>query len=167
MLEKKRKPKRSKVKNPSLKKGYNSKIRQEYIDMDYIDKLDDTVRNCELPDGTPCTELEYMSLFMKEWNNASVVGVKDKTDKTAKENKFHRTAKEAKECTDRNNARNRCTYGILKARNLMMPKTHEELQGLIESEAKRTDNYVEDALIDFLDDVHDFENTTEDGDDNT
>jgi len=111
MAGKKKNPnnKRKNVKHASLKKRYNSRIRQEYLDMDYIDQLDDTKKNCELPDGTMVTEMEYMSLFMKEWNNASIAedSVKDKTDEAAKENKFHRTSKEAKTCTDRNNERNR------------------------------------------------------------
>lgn len=103
------KTRREQIEHASLKPSYNSRIRQEYIDQDYTDKLDDTVKNCKLPNGEMVTELEYLSLFMEEWNNGSVGAQAD-----AEQNNFHRTAEEVKECTDRNNHRNADLYGILR-----------------------------------------------------
>ena len=40
---------RDQVKHAALNPKYNSRIRQEYIDQDYLDDLDDTVKNCKLP----------------------------------------------------------------------------------------------------------------------
>jgi len=142
----KKKSRRSGVKNASLKKAYNSRIRQEYIDMDYIDKLDDTKKNCKLPDGTMVTELEYIAIFMKEWNSGGVGKQKE-----AKKNKFHRTAKEVKACTDRTNMRNRDQYGMAKAQNMVFKNDYEFLKEFIEKEKVVSSNYVEDALIDVLD----------------
>ena len=158
---KKKKPRRSSVKNASLKKQYNSRIRQEYIDMDYIDKLDDKTKNCKLPDGTMVTELEYIAIFMKEWNNG---GVGKQSE--AKKNKLHRTPKQVKDCTDRNNQRNRDEYAIAKARNLVYKFDYETLKNFIEKEQEVGYNYVEDALIDVLDDAKQTQDTSSDTDDN-
>ena len=137
---------RQKIKNASLNKKYNSRIRQEYIDMDYIHKLDDTIKNCKLEDGTMVTQLEYMALFMKEWNSG---GVGKQAE--ANQNKFHRTAKEVKACTDRTNQRNRDEYGIAKARNLLHKLDYDSLKEIIEKERTVNQNYVEDAMIEYLD----------------
>ena len=145
-MKNEKKTRRSKIKNASLQKRYNSRIRQEYLDLDYLDQLNDKDKNCKLPDGTLVTELEYMSLFMKEWNNAGVAKQSE-----AQINKFHRTAKEAKDCTDRNNARNRDEYGIAKARNMVYKMENNELRELIEDRKKPAVNYVEDALFECLD----------------
>ena len=114
--------------------------------MDYIDKLDDTKKNCKLPDGTMVTELEYMAIFMKEWNSGGVGKQKE-----AKKNKLHRTAKEVKDCTDRTNRRNRDQYGMAKAQNMVFKNDYEFLKEFIEKEKVVSSNYVEDALIDVLD----------------
>lgn len=112
-----KKPRRDQVPHASLNPKYNHRIRQEYIDQDYIDQLDDTVKNCKLPNGEMVTELEYLSSFMEEWNNASVGKQSE-----AENNRFHRTAQEVKDCTDRNNHRNGDMYGI--ARNKADRKSH-------------------------------------------
>lgn len=154
------------MKHPSLKKGYNTRIRQEYVDHDYVDKLDDTEKNCKMPDGTPCTEMEWLSGFMDEWNSAAVTGIKDTSDKTAKEgNQFHQTSKEAKECTDRNNARNRDMLSIAKAQNMVHGQDYETLQDWIEEKQEINTNYTEDALIDILDEAEKLGNATDDTDD--
>lgn len=142
----KRKPRRHSVKNPSLKKNYNSKIRQEYLDLDYVHKLDDKKKSCRLPDGTMVTELEYMAIFMKEWNSA---GVGKQSE--AENNKFHRTAKEVKECTDRNNHRNADEYGRAKAQGLVHKQDYETLKEFIEKTQPINPNSTEDSLIEFLD----------------
>lgn len=145
-MKKKKINKRQSVPYASLKKEYNSRIRQEYSDLDYIDKLDNTKKNCELPDGTMVTELEFMDFFMKEWNNAEVGKQSE-----AKDNKLHRTVQEVKDCTDRNNARNRDIYGIAKARNLVHKVDSESLKEITENQRTITSNYTEDALIAYLD----------------
>lgn len=151
--EKKPKTKWNKDKYSALKKQLNTRIRQEYIDMDYIDQLDDTEKKHELPDGTMVTEKEWMNYFMREWNNASVPKQSE-----AHKGKLHRTAKEIKACTDRNNARNNDVYGIAKARNR---KSDDSISD-IEERREITSNYVEDALIDILDETQKLSNTTDD-----
>jgi len=156
-MSKKKKTNRSKVKNASLKKQYNSRIRQEYLDLDYLDKLDDTKATCKLPDGRMVTELEYIALFMKEWNSG---GVGKQAD--AKENSFHRTAKEVKACTDRTNERNRDEYGIAKAKKLVNRVEFDTIKELSERKENINYNYVEDALIDVLDEMKKTSNTSDD-----
>lgn len=135
-MNEKKPPRRKSVKNPALNKKYNSRIRQEYIDQDYLHKLSEE-------------ELKYLNDFMSEWNNAAV-GKQSEAEK----NKFHKTAKEVKDCTDRNNKRNSDEYGVAKARNLVHKLDYETLKEFIEnSENKLNYNYVEDAMIDLLDDV--------------
>lgn len=159
MKKKKAKNRRQNVPHASLKKEYNSKIRQEYIDLDYVDKLDNTKKNCKLPTGEMVTELEYMSLFMKEWNSG---GVSKQSE--AEKNKFHRTAEEVKTSTDRTNERNRDQYGLAKARNLMIKMDHGALNEIIEKERVINTNYVEDALIDYLDESKELNESTDDSD---
>jgi hypothetical protein len=122
--------------------------------MDYIGKLDDTKKSYKLPNGKMVTELEYLSLFMKEWNNGEVGKQSE-----AKNNNMHRTAKEVKDCTDRNNARNRDEYSISKARNLVVKMNPETLNSFIETEQMVTQNNMEDAMIEYLDQPKKFTNT--------
>ena len=160
MKKKKKVSRRAKVKNPSLKKGYNSRIRQEYIDMDYISELDDTVKNCELPNGEMVTELEYISIFMKEWNSG---GVSKQSE--AKTNKIHRTAKEVKDCTDRTNSRNRDQYSIAKAQNRVHKMDNSVLSDFVDDSILTNVNHMEDALIDFIDHSKKLHNSAGDSDD--
>jgi len=132
-MSEKRKTRRQNVKNPSLKARYNSKIRQEYIDMDYIDKLSDD-------------EKAWMNDFMSEWNNASVGKQAE-----AEQNRFHKTAKEVKECTDRNNARNVDIYGVAKAKGMISKLDFEATQEIIEKKQQIGSNFTEDSMIDMLD----------------
>lgn len=156
---KKKKTIRSKDPHSSLNKRFNTRIRQEYIDMDYLHKLDDTKKIVKLPNGEMVTEKEYLSLFMNEWNNASVA-----KQSKSKKNKFHRTAKQAKTCTDRNNDRNRDQYGRAKAQNLMAEMDEETFRNIMEKEVKFTSNITEDALIDVLDEMEKLRNTSENTD---
>lgn len=153
---KEKKLRRDQVKYPSLVKKYNSRIRQEYLDLDYIDQLDDTKKNCKLPDGTMVTEMEYMALFMKEWNAA---GVGKQSE--AEQNAFHRTAQEVKDCTDRNNARNWDLYGNLRNKvDVKIPKlldyeelvNHSDPDKALENQlSKEIDpRRIEDSYIEFL-----------------
>jgi len=142
----KKRNRRIQTKTPSLQKRFNTRIRQEYIDQDYIHKLDDTKKNCKLPDGSLVTELEYMAIFMKEWNSGGVGKQKE-----AKKNRIHRTAKEVKNCTDRTNSRNRDQYGVAKARNLVHTVDNEALAEFVDKGVDVASNSLEDALIDYLD----------------
>lgn len=156
---KEKKDRRSKVKTASLEKRFNTRIRQEYTDLDYVDELDDTKANCKLPDGTMVTELEYMAIFMKEWNSGNVPKQKE-----AKKGKLHRTVKDIKNCTDRTNQRNRCEYGQAKARNLVHKMDELKLNELVEKKSVVTSNYVEDAMIDVLDGTKELGKSTDNSD---
>lgn len=76
-------------KYPYLNPKKNTWIRQEHLDFDYVHKL--------LGDEKA---LETLNQFVKEYYNA-----------TSKGAKFYKTKGKKKECTDDNNARNRCVYG--------------------------------------------------------
>jgi hypothetical protein len=153
--KKPKKLRRDQVKHASLNPKYNSRIRREFLDLDYIDQLDDTIKNCPLPDGSMVTQMEYMSLFMAEWNNAEVGKQSE-----ASNNVFHRTAAEVKDCTDRNNKRNADLFGNLRNKAYKEnPKllnyealVNAEGENSLENEMSKDINpaSVEDAYIDFL-----------------
>jgi len=162
-MSKKKQSRRDKIPTAPLKKEYNTKIRQEYIDIDYTDKLDNTKKVHKLPDGTMVSELEWMSIFMKEWNNGNV-----SKQSQAKKNKFHRTAKEVKECTDRTNMRNRDQYGVAKALKMIDRLDYEALlrkKEYLDKKKSLNPAFVEDAMIDYLDYVKELGESTDDGDD--
>lgn len=156
----KKKPRRSKIKYPALERRMNTRIRQEYTDLDYVDKLDDTEKKHELPDGTKVTEKEWMNYFMKEWNNGSIAkdSIKDKTGEAAKKNKFHRTPQEAKQCTDRNNSRNNDVYGVAKARNRINDTD------IVDFESRAKYHNTEDDIIELLDYIKESSESTDNTD---
>lgn len=156
--QKGKRSKRSRVSDASLVKNYNSKIRQEYLDLDYINKLDETTKNVKLPDGTMVTEKEYMSIFMAEWNNAQVG-----SQKNAKKNKLHRTKKLVKELTDQNNKRNNDIFGVKKATQQLVYSTYPMAD--IENDPVST-NYTEDTMIDLLDNMVKLSDTSDDTNEN-
>lgn len=123
---------RNKIKNPNLIKKYNSRVRQEYIDMDYLDQLSEE-------------DLAWMNQFMGEYNNASFNN--DETD-------LDQSIEGKKASYDRNNARNRCLFGQVKSKvantNLL---NYENVVNMVEEEMARDINpaNVENAYIDFLD----------------
>lgn len=92
--------KRSKVKYPNLQRNMNLKRRQELIDFDYIDKLNDT-------------EKEWLNKFMGEYMSASfpkqVVQKGDTEYKRHSTKNLHKKDR-TKEVYDQNNARNRDIY---------------------------------------------------------
>lgn len=90
----KKKPTRySQTKNVGLKKEFFSRIKQEYHDIDYCDKLSDK-------------EKDWLSRFMQEDLGANF---------SHKGGKIYRSKRDRKACYDRNNARQRDIYGIAKA----------------------------------------------------
>lgn len=159
-MKKNLKRKRSRVENASLIKSYNSMVRQEYIDLDYINKLNSKDKTCKLPNGSFVTELEYMSIFMAEWNNGEV-----SKQSEAKKNKFHRTAKEVKDCTDRNNSRNRDSYGITQAKRLLTHSDPAYMNDLIDDNRNINTDNVEDSIIEFLDEAKKTSNSSQDTND--
>lgn len=131
---------RSKAKYPSLKKKFNSRIKQEKIDFDYLDQLSPS-------------ELDWLAKFMEEENSASFKN--DGTDlNTSKEDR--------KKIYDRNNAANRCLHGNLKNKadryNNKKLLSYEVLVNAtdtsksLENELSKdiNPNSMEDAYIDFL-----------------
>jgi hypothetical protein len=131
-VTKKKSTRRSKVKNAALIKRYNSRIRQDEIDYDYLSDLSEE-------------ELKWLNDFTEEYVNASV-GKQSEANK----NKFHNTPELVKDCTDRNNARQRCIYSIAKARNRVIDHTEWFLETI--SRTNQEPHYdVEDELIDNID----------------
>jgi hypothetical protein len=124
--EKKKKTPRRKVKYPALKKQYNSRIRQEYIDYDYIDQLGKK-------------ELDFLNRFTEEETNANFKhGGK----------LINKTDKEKRACYNRNNSRNRDIYSIAKARGQVIDKEDWFVDFCVMNE----DEYIsEDDLIDIID----------------
>ena len=155
--KKKKTTKRSKVKNASLKKRYNSRVRQENIDMDYLDQLNDIDKNVKLPNGKMVTELEYMAIFMSEYNNASVPKQSE-----PRKGKIHRTKALIKDCTDRNNWRNNDLISAVRAENKMVKGDYSSLIDLLDEEHTPSQNEQEDILIDLIDNLHNSGGDTED-----
>lgn len=125
-MRKKRKKENKNLK--TLQKKSTKLIRQEYLDYDYLDKLNQE-------------ELEWLADFNSEYLNANVGKQSE-----AKKNRFHTTPELVKDCTDRNNHRNACIYGKAKA--------HNNLIGLdVYEQIEETENFgnTEDFLIELLD----------------
>lgn len=66
------------------------------MDVDYLEQLSEK-------------EKDWLNDFNEEYYGANL------DFKNLKKNRFHKTKKDKKACTDRNNARNRCIYGLAKA----------------------------------------------------
>ena len=139
-MSKGKKTKRSQVKYPSLEKHYNSRVRQEYIDADYLDQLS--------PE-----ELDWYARFMEEHNNANF---NHRGDTLIDEPEKRR------EIYGENNARNRCLYGRSKAHGTMSKYDIKQIQDFIEEKRMPTKNDTEDTLIEILDQAEKFRSTTED-----
>ncbi len=131
------KKKRDQVKHPGLKKGYNSRVRQEYMDQDYVKDLTEEQKS-------------WLSDFNSEYYGADL-------DFKNLKNNLHNTKKLKKDCTDRNNAQNRCAYGIAKAGNRINDvNTFTEIQDAINidlgpDDEIHSDPDIENALIEFID----------------
>lgn len=133
----KKKTPRSQVKHPGFIKRYNPKVNQEYMDIDYLDKLNEQ-------------EKEWLHKFEEEFNGASL-------DFKNLENNLHNTQELKKDCTDRKNARNRCTYGIAKANGLVRDDPRIE-NNRIHNDSRIENNCIyddpsitEDAMISYID----------------
>jgi hypothetical protein len=145
---------RSKIKYPALDPLYNTKLRREYLDIDYLHKLSDE-------------EKEFLNKFMEEWMGGSFK--KNENGNYTHEN-LHRKKKERKECYTRNNARNRCLFGIKKSSGLLTYANNTQLTNRIENSQQPSTNETENQMIEYLDSKSEnFENevgTTENERDN-
>lgn len=126
---KKVKSPRDSVKNAALVKKFNSRVRQEYIDQDYLDQLN--------PE-----ELAWLNKFMSEYNNASFNN--DSTD-------LDQSPEGRKEAYDRNNARNRCMFGLTKGKvaNTKLIEYGSEIEDELAQDINPA--RLEDAYVDFID----------------
>ncbi len=124
------KTKRSKQKYPALVKKFNSRVRQEYLDFDYLDQLTDEQK-------------EWLNKFTEEELNASFKN--DETD-------FNQDKEEKRKIYNKNNARNRCLYGQVKNKvGATKMLNYEDSTNLIDEKNTVSDDYIEDAIIDYID----------------
>ncbi len=139
-----KKPRRNQVKNPALKKKYNSRILQEYIDYDYLDQLDES-------------QLEWLNKFTEEYHKASYKH--DGTDLHDYNEVIGETYKGeiltyGKDSNDRNNFQNRDMYGILKNKadrnNNKKLLNYDDITSEIEHPTGHNPSEIEDAYINFL-----------------
>ncbi len=123
---KRKKPERSKKKYPNLKKQYNTKKRQDYIDQDYIDKLSDE-------------EKAWLDKFNEEYVNAKF----EKKGERYTKNNLHKGKKKRTDIYKDNYSRQNCLYNVAKTTKRLVS---------IETIYNKTENTdVEDALIDVID----------------
>ncbi len=122
-MKKRKKP----VKNRYLKKSQNTKVRQVFMDIDYIDQLNEK-------------EQAWLNKFLKEELNASL----SKRDKRRRD--FNKTIKDRKRVFNNNNARNRCIYNIHES-NLLLKYTGEND---VPDHSQLTKEDVEDAVVDLI-----------------
>ena len=120
----KKKTRRSDKKYPALAKGFNLKLRQDLIDYDYIDKLNDK-------------EKKFLNQFTEEYTNASFKKGKRPLNKKIQTEK---------DCYDRNNARNRCILTRAKAAGAVI----NELDDMAKVVKRKTHN-PENELINKID----------------
>lgn len=115
-----KKSKRNKTKLPGLKKNVNTKVRQELIDHDYIDKLS-------------VEEKEWLSKFNEEYLSGSFT--KTKNGNYSSKN-LHKTKKLRQDCYNRNNWRNNDVLGVTKANGML--KDAESVKAVLEDRSVRT-----------------------------
>lgn len=129
-----KKKKRDLVQYPGLNKNLFSKVKQEYHDIDYVDKLDDEAK-------------KFMSQFMEEHLGANL----DEKRHKKKYNKkvMHKTKKLKKDCFDRNNARQRDIYGLSKATGKLEDYNTPGVSDYLDSLCEKAN--VEEQLIDKID----------------
>ena len=120
----KKKTRRKNKKFAALDPAYTPKVRKEYLDMDYIDKLSEK-------------EKIWLNKFMEESLNASF-------EKDNKKN-IIKSKKERKKIYNENNARNRCMYSVAKASRKLDEYVYENHEEISEGLSP------EDALIEYID----------------
>lgn len=116
---------RGRTKYPALNPRFMPKVRQEYMDIDYLDKLSDE-------------ELKWLNKVIDEELNASFKNnSKDITKDPEKKREIY----------NKNNARNRCLYGIARATG------HLEYKDIFSEDNDVVNNpgLYEDAIIEQID----------------
>lgn len=111
-------------------KQATNRIRREYLDQDYIDKLSDK-------------EKQWLSNFNEEWLGANF---------NHEGEVIHKKKAQKREIYNRNNARNRCVLSVSKARNAII--NDEELKNIMENEESRkhvNPDSSEDTIIELID----------------
>lgn len=129
-IKKAKNTKRSKINNPGLKPNYNSKIRQEYLDYDYLDKLS--------PE-----DLKWLNSFSEEYLG---------TNFNHPGKKLFKSKAKKRELYNQNNARNRCLFSQTRAKGGLTMIGEDSI-----SKYEKYDESIyfnEDDMIDYLDDVY-------------
>lgn len=122
---------KKKTKRPpdaSLKPNYNSKIRQEFLDYDYLNKLDKEI-------------YDWLAAVTHEDNCANFNHPLPKVIKKTKKN--------TSEIYDKNNARNRDSFGATKAQNRLLYLEGGSPEFLDDYDI--SERNPEDALIEMID----------------
>lgn len=110
-------------KYPNLKRNLNLKSRRDYTTHHvYINGVKSVTGDDDGIRPLNDEELKWLNKFEGEYTNASV----SQKDKQRLKNQLHNTLELAKDCTDRNNARNRCLLNIAKATNALEFRSWEE-----------------------------------------
>lgn len=123
--------KRSKIKYPALRKEYNIKARQEFMDAEeFIDGVYDEEGN-ELIRPLTDEEKEWYNQFYREYYNASLSNAE-----------YHTTPELRKDCYDRNNARNRCLYSRNLKLGMMDSLDVDEYNDYLENKVHNFENYI-------------------------
>lgn len=131
MKKSKSKKRRNEIKYPYFVKHYNARNKQEYLDVDYVDKLS-------------LEEKKFLNKFLGEFYAA------DLDFKDLKKN-IHNTKDLKKDCTDRNNARNRCAYSMSKA-GMSIDKIENDLY-YEEQVQKSLEESFEDTVNELIDGI--------------
>ena len=119
--------KKAKISDRGINKKKNLKIRQELIELDYVNKLSKE-------------EKAWLNKFNLEYVSADF-----RHDKP-----LHKTAKQRKSCEDANNARNRDSYSITKSNNMLKGITKDN--SVILDKNKSTNlRETEEVLIKIID----------------
>lgn len=119
----KKETRRDRISLNGLEKRFFSRIKQEFFDVDYVNKLSDE-------------EKRYLNDFLNEWLGANTTKAK-----------FHKSKKDRKKVYDANNARNRDIYSNQRATGRFVD--YEKIRKQID-EVHGSDN-PEDDLIDYID----------------
>jgi hypothetical protein len=109
-----KKTRRNSVSYPALKPEYNIKIRQEYIDFDYIDKLNPSEKRWlnNFVEEELIANVEHPGTKLNDFQTKDLVIKKKKVHRKVNSNK--------KRIFDNNNARNRCGISKAKASGKLM-----------------------------------------------
>lgn len=143
---KKRKSRRDKAKHPNLQPKFSPRIRQEFIDYDYIDKLSEK-------------DKDWLDKFTGEYHGASFkhdgTDIQDYNQVIGK-TKDGKDLTYGKDCNDRNNHANGDMYGILRNGSQASKKLlvdYESITGDLENPIKigGDPKHMENSYVDFID----------------